>query len=923
MSCFDRIYDLIIYGAGCAGFAAAQHAAAEGQSVLLLDGRGDLLWEFGRAFAPQSGHCDDAHWQQLVAGTQAAGMQGDNHLGGAAMEVQAAKMLRDSDVDYLFYAWPLKLDIADEKIQGLHLACKEGPRYVRAQRWIDASEQAMLLRLAGNDVAITAEKYMAVAHIRAAAWLDDTNLLKTALPEERVLVYECAGDAPPWRVLPEHLQTLQGSFKRGVLSHASWISLPQYQATEKTRSHITNLFLAVPGLSGNEIKTPADRWRCGLAVAEQSRSEQEIIPLTHGAAENPSLSCDVCVIGIGTGGSHAAIAAGRQGADCIAVEPLPLIGGIGTGGGIHGYYFGVESGQQLELDNAVLEFMAATPGMGNVVGNQAEWGKGRWHYLAKCIVLDRALLAAGVTPLYGNVLADVVCADGRVTEAIITGESGPRRIRAAQFIDGSGDADLCRLAGAELQRGREHDGNFHAFTQSSGRLNTFDDSIMLGGVNFDAGWCDPSSSKSLSDGRLRGICQYEQFIAADAFRTTYIAPAIGLRQGPQVICEEMISFDDLLMAKRYDDEITIAAADYDNHSTDYHWESDEGLFWMWAARNRSQPVACGISYRSIVPRGIKNVLIASRCLGVSQDAHYALRMQRDLARVGEAAGIAAAICSKHNFDTRALDYQNYRTAIEHLFVLPTGEYTAGLFGKHGRLAALEQPSLSERIATGLEKLDLGDGGRPIWWLYRDRAHCEAEVLGRLHSENNKTTWFAACVVALWGDQRAEPRLLEALRNREWGYDEHSDACLRPRMPNWANQDQPLDPKSMKHLVQNWFCALSLLRCCGTEQSITEIEDLVASQPLTLQGRCAVAITVATIAKRHAIDEARLNRLAALLSAGPIPHSSHHPQSHVGWHLQLLQDGEHLPEHEEHQTSEDHRWQLDLAIEKMRAAALVC
>ena len=923
MSCFDRIYDFIIYGAGCAGFAAAQHAADQGQSVLLLDGRGDLLWEFGRAFAPQSGHCDDAHWQQLVAGTQAAGMQGDNHLGGAAMEVQAAKMLRDSDVDYLFYAWPLKLEIEDEKIQGLHLACKEGPRYVRAQRWIDASEQAMLLRLAGNDVAITAEKYIAVAHIRAATWHNDTNLLKTALPDERVLMYECAGDAPPWRMLPEQLQTLDGAFEGGVLSHASWISLPQYQASEKTRSHIANLFLAVPGLSGNEIKTPADRWRCGVSLAQNINNEQELHTLAPVQTEKACRETEVCIIGIGTGGSHAAIAAGRQGAKCIAIEPLPLIGGIGTGGGIHSYYFGVESGQQLELDRATLTLMEQTPGLARVFRNQPEMGKGGWHYLAKCIVLDRALQKAGVDVMYGQILADVSGVDGRVQEIVITGEAGPQRIRAAQFIDGSGDADLCRLAGAALQRGRVHDGNFHAYTQSSGTLWPEESGLTLGIVNFDAGWCDPSASVSLSEARLRGLLLHQDMVAKKEYKTTYIAPAIGLRQGPQVICEEMISFDDLLMAKRYDDEITIAAADYDNHSTDYHWESDEGLFWMWAARNRSQPVACGISYRSIVPRGIKNVLIASRCLGVSQDAHYALRMQRDLARVGEAAGIAAALCAKNKFDTRALDYQNYRASIEHIFVLPEGEYTAGLFGKHGRLAALEQPPLSERIATGLEKLDLGDGGRPIWWLYRDRAHCEAEVLGRLKSDNNKTTWFAACVVALWGDKRAEPRLLEALRTREWGYDEHSDACLRPRMPNWAKQDQPLDPKSIKHLVQNWFCALSLLRCCGTEQSIAEIEDLVANQPLTLQGRCAVAITVATIAKRHAIDEARLNRLAELLSAGPIPHSSHHPQSHVGWHLQLLQDGEHLPEHEEHETSEDHRWQLDLAIEKMRAAALVC
>src|SRR5690606_19763761 len=65
----------------------------------------------------------------------------------------------------------------------------------------------------------------------------------------------------------------------------------------------------------------------------------------------------VAVAGAGTAGAVAGIAAARQGAQVVVFDPLPFAGGIGSGGGIHTYYFGVKGGLQDEVDQRTRAIM--------------------------------------------------------------------------------------------------------------------------------------------------------------------------------------------------------------------------------------------------------------------------------------------------------------------------------------------------------------------------------------------------------------------------------------------------------------------------------------------------------------------------------------------------------------------------------------
>ena len=53
-----------------------------------------------------------------------------------------------------------------------------------------------------------------------------------------------------------------------------------------------------------------------------------------------------------------------------------------------------------------------------------------------------------------------------------------------------------------------------------------------------------------------------------------------------------------------------------------------------------------IPYRCIVPVKIKNLLIGSRSISATHEAHSSLRVMPVVSGLGEAAGLAAAICVK-------------------------------------------------------------------------------------------------------------------------------------------------------------------------------------------------------------------------------------------------------------------------------------
>ena len=940
VSCFRRVYDAAVVGAGYAGVAAAMGLRQAGKSVLLTDLGGDVLWESSRAFGTDTGQCDSPHWRKLTGQVARRTGREGGLLDGAIAEVAATRMLiADDGLDVLYYAAPVAVEQGSGGIEAAVMATKSGLARVAARQWVDATERGGLARLCRPGLQPPApDRQVWALFLQQAHWPEvdlaalreaGLDLLATGWQTERALTFTVDGGQPHPRlqILPAIArahEALGEALADAQISHGSFVPLGQYAPAEPAGQAADNLAIASAALAPTAVRSLADRFALGLAAAEAladagtSRPTEQVLDRDLPAlAPLAEARADVAVAGAGTGGALAAIAAGRgfegRSGHVLCFDLLPAAGGIGTIGGIHVYYYGLPGGLQKEMDDRVTELVAGCGGL-------LDAARG-FHPTAKSIVLEQMIVEAGVDLRFGWMLCDVQRSGGAVGSAWVATEDGPVRVTARAWIDGTGDGDLCVRAGASWQMGRQGDSLPHAYSQSSGRLTEADGKVRIGGVNFDAGFCDPTDVEDLTRARLRGIGQYDREAFDNTTRPTYIAPALGLRQSRQIDTDVQLTLDDLIRRRRFDDAIGYTGCHYDNHAVDYQLESDEGAFWTWVAGSHRVPIACDISYRMLLPRGIDNVWIASRCLGVSQDAHHTLRMQRDMQRIGEVAGRAAAMAVQQETDSRGLAGGQLRAALETsgAMDLPAEGSRHG-FGAFVGPEMLDERSEQDRTGEAMESLDAGTAGPLLWHLVAGGPEARQFVTERLDSEDANVSWLAAGVAAMWADPAAEGRLVRAVEDREWGFEDQAASAEPGR--------EPRDPFTDRRLAPRWLAALVLLRRCGTERCRPVLDDLSRSPHLSMDARVAVALALEALARRGAAGEpAGIEAILDRLPEGDIPGRVAAPQRPVGAIAELSAradrdeaDPPDAADLADDPTAEDYTWQLDLAVAKARLAA---
>ncbi|MEX2562907.1 MAG: FAD-dependent oxidoreductase, partial [Nitriliruptoraceae bacterium] len=163
-------------------------------------------------------------------------------------------------------------------------------------------------------------------------------------------------------------------------------------------------------------------------------------------------SYDVIVLGSGAAGVPAAIAAAESGASVALIERGPIPGGELIGGLP---ILGAANGDGQWIVRGVLErLLGRLDALGGYVGLFFDW-RTMWGAcidpeMMKLVVIDE-LVAAGVTMRLSTQAIDVVTdADGHVESIVVTDGNHQRMLRAATFVDASGDGWLASRAGAEM-----------------------------------------------------------------------------------------------------------------------------------------------------------------------------------------------------------------------------------------------------------------------------------------------------------------------------------------------------------------------------------------------------------------------------------------------------------------------------------------
>lgn len=189
---------------------------------------------------------------------------------------------------------------------------------------------------------------------------------------------------------------------------------------------------------------------------------------------------DVVVVGGGTAGAIAGIAAARSGARTLLVEQYGTLGGVlSLGMSLKGVYdgeghealggIGRELLERARKANAATTVVSAHPRHGSIMGQDPE---------ALKLALIQMASEAGLNLLLHAFLVDTLCEGSRVQAIQVATKAGLEIIPANCFVDCTGDADLAARAGALCTVGRESDGGMQPVSAI----------FRVGGVDLEKTW---------------------------------------------------------------------------------------------------------------------------------------------------------------------------------------------------------------------------------------------------------------------------------------------------------------------------------------------------------------------------------------------------------------------------------------------------
>jgi len=414
---------------------------------------------------------------------------------------------------------------------------------------------------------------------------------------------------------------------------------------------------------------------------------------------------DVVVVGSGSSGATAAIAAAREQARVCLLEKSSFLGGTSTAVLDTFYGFYTPGARSLKIVGGIADdVVARLKQLDSVLERPNTYGAGKgvtYHpdYL-KC-AWEQLVTESSVTVFLNAWVQDVDLNDGRISSVIVATKRGLARIAGRIFVDASGDADLCYWAGSPHVIAGEHEdaqsltttfrmcnvdttarqliskNYIHAaMEKASGsgyrlpRREGSDHPTTVAGVfatnmtrvqSFErrpdgvVNATDPDFlTRAEMEGRKQAL-EYIRFLRnyIPGYQTAGLAAMssqIGVRETRRIIGDYVLTREDVLGARQFDDQIALCGAPIEDHGT------GEGTKWVYLPDGE----CVGIPYRTLLPQQLSNVLVTGRCFSATHDAHASVRSMAQCMAMGQAAGVAAALCAATKRDTRSLPFHALR-----------------------------------------------------------------------------------------------------------------------------------------------------------------------------------------------------------------------------------------------------------------------
>ena len=409
-------------------------------------------------------------------------------------------------------------------------------------------------------------------------------------------------------------------------------------------------------------------------------------------------SFDVIVVGAGTAGCSAAIAAARTGARTALVQNRPVLGGnasVELGVGVNG----AGTHQSNARESGIVEEAGRI---------KARYEQPRVSESYRILTEQEENLTVLVNRhVFGVDMADEKNISGVQALDTLTGEVYV--YQGKHFIDCTGDGWVGYYAGAKYRMGREPSEEFNEdlapkeadrITMSGclmgnmaisfrgenvGRpvtytpppwaaklpVNEFGRNIrrITGGewwLEHEGTVDDLYKPEFARDELIRITFGYWDYLknhwegrtAAQTYDLAFVPHGDAKRETRRLVGDYLLTQSDVMEARMFPDRISYGGWSLDIHHPRGVYSGAEGPFDY----NPRVPIY-SIPYRCLYSVNIDNLLFAGRNVSVTHVALGSVRVQSTLATLGQATGTAAAMCLKHGVTPRVLG-RNHITELQ-------------------------------------------------------------------------------------------------------------------------------------------------------------------------------------------------------------------------------------------------------------------